>query len=56
MSRKIIQIAIDPSWEHSGEGAKIYALCDDGTLWSLIDEMDKFNWERMKDIPQDKDK
>lgn len=50
MKRKIIQIAIAPETESTI--AVLYALCDDGTLWALVDN-NTSEWEAVKPIPQD---
>lgn len=48
--RKIIQIAIDPSTdEYTGS---VYALCDDGTVWSRQDITNK-QWYKLPPIPQE---
>jgi hypothetical protein len=49
-TRKIIQIAVDTSSEtYSGS---VFALCNDGSLWSRQDIYGK-PWERHPDIPGD---
>jgi len=48
-TRKIIQIAIDPTQDCSS--CVVYALCDDGTVWSRVDLPGK-QWSRMNDVPQ----
>jgi hypothetical protein len=49
MTRKIIQIAIDQT--NSGNYSPvIYALCDDGSLWSRQDLPGKA-WERLPGLP-----
>jgi hypothetical protein len=49
-TRKIIQIAVDASSEtYSGS---VFALCNDGSLWSRQDLPGK-SWERQPDIPTD---
>lgn len=49
-TRKIIQIAIDPAPD-CGSSSIIYALCDDGTVWSRTDIPGK-KWSQMEDVPQ----
>lgn len=51
MKRKIIQICVTPDTET--ENAVTYALCDDGTVWSLCDRACA-EWVKMKPIPQSK--
>jgi hypothetical protein len=41
MARTVIQIAADPSY--------LYALCDDGQIFRLVNRV----WEPMAPIPQD---
>jgi hypothetical protein len=41
MARTVIQIAADPSY--------LYALCDDGQIFRLVNRI----WEPMAPIPQD---
>ena len=48
-TRKIIQIAIDPAPDCSI--VVVYALCNDGTVWSRNDAPGR-EWSRMDDIPQ----
>ena len=50
MTRKIIQIAIDPAPD-CGSSSILYALCNDGTVWSRIDIPSK-KWSRMDEVPQ----
>ena len=50
MTRKIIQIAIDSNPTPSA-APTVYALCNDGTVWSRIDIPSK-KWSRMADVPQ----
>lgn len=49
-TRRIIQIAIDPSPD-SGSTSVVYALCNDGTVWSRVDIPGK-QWSQMDDVPQ----
>ncbi len=51
MTRKIIQIAVTAIPEQSDV---IYALCDDGSVWSLWLGSDPHEWYRMKDVPEGK--
>jgi hypothetical protein len=51
MTRRITQIAIDPTSEDN-YSAVIYALCDDGSLWSLRDLPGKA-WERLPGVPDE---
>lgn len=57
MSRKVIQIATMPeSFDPRGHGsvtAALYALCDDGTLWSLGDGSQWNDWMPVKPVPQE---
>ena len=49
--RKIIQISIAAIEEWT----EIYALCDDGTLWSETVPSQKFEWTPIPPIPQDEE-
>jgi hypothetical protein len=51
MSRRIVQIAIDPSSSDSYSPV-IYALCDDGSLWARLDAPGKL-WERQLEVPDE---
>jgi hypothetical protein len=61
--RKIIQIAVASAIAIDGTGGEVHdettiALCDDGSLWSLIDPgrpNGGIHWRRMLPIPQDED-
>jgi hypothetical protein len=54
MDRKVIQLCVSPEFE--GEvGDVLYALCDDGTVWSLWLGADKPEWSRVNSIPQEGD-
>jgi hypothetical protein len=61
-NRKIIQIEVSavPSVErHHNEWETLFALCDDGSVWRLnwpCHIENKNEWEKIKNIPQDKDK
>lgn len=48
--RKIIQIVLKPLGPNNSH---LVALCDDGTLWRLID--DHWPWEQIRDVTQDED-
>ena len=48
--RKIIQITTDTD-ATDNEFWGITALCDDGTVWQLLDY--ESGWNRVPDIPQD---
>jgi hypothetical protein len=50
--RKAIQICPGPDNE-THEGVKLFALCDDGTIWQLtsIDDV-SFEWLQIETIPQ----
>lgn len=51
MTRKIIQITVSAVPD---ECDTLYALCDDGSLWTLWrGDLKGPKWERMSDIPQD---
>ena len=49
-TRKIIQIAIDPAPD-CDSAPVVYALCNDGTVWSRLDIPGK-KWSQMDDVPQ----
>lgn len=52
--RKIVQIAVVHSQE--APAAFVYALCNDGSLWTATLSSDpdySCAWERLADIPQD---
>ena len=58
--RKIIQIAVDSDssfTEHNISWSAIVALCDDGSVWSLLDvgQKEEPKWRRVQDIPQDEE-
>ena len=50
MTRKIIQIATAYT-ENSIYPSRILALCNDGTLWRLTNDGEK--WIKLPNIPQD---
>ena len=50
MKRKIVQISAVPAVLSCHDGG-IYALCDDGSLWSCSSP----EWQRLPDIPQEPD-
>jgi hypothetical protein len=58
LTRKVIQIAIgsrhDEENEHPVTGDRIYALCDDSTIWFNDMSMGKneWAWETMFTVPQ----
>ena len=52
--RKIVQIAAKSG--DQAEGDKIYALCDDGSLWRKNDYPDGGEWCAVEPIPQPDDK
>lgn len=43
--RKVIQISAVPN-------GSVYALCDDGTMWLLLDTSE--TWVEIPDVPQGK--
>jgi hypothetical protein len=45
--RKVVQIAAAPYGEATDFGPRLFALCDDGTVWSLGE-----TWRRIQPIPQ----
>ena len=49
MTRKPIQIAAISATEESDE--KLFALCDDGSMWVMI-RTGVFEWHQIEDIPQ----
>jgi hypothetical protein len=50
--RKIIQIAFEYEYEHGVDNySKLYALCDDGTMWIRYDS--KWDLYIPDDMPQD---
>lgn len=49
--RKIVQIATLAT--RDGLGHKLFALCDDGTVWSGTEGSNA--WKKMANIPQDQD-
>lgn len=54
MKRKIIQVATTP--DTVDFHAALYALCDDGTLWTMSlsgESNETEKWEKIKDIPQE---
>lgn len=51
MTRRIVQIAVDPTTA-DGIAPVIYALCDDGSLWSRHDLPGKA-WERLPGVPDE---
>ncbi len=58
MSRKIIQIAIaaTPETRDGSEARVLYALCDDGTVWSIDRFEAQRTWRLVEPIPQDDEK
>ena len=55
MTRKIIQICESAVGDHYGRvESKISALCDDGTLWYLLDFSE--GWQKYPNMPQDEPK
>lgn len=54
MTRKIIQIStcgIENTY-HTQSNMVTTALCDDGSIWRLCDNVNSV-WQRLPDIPQD---
>lgn len=49
MKRKPVQLAVRPGNEDWNP--VVYALCDDGTIWSLLDGVGG-GWQELPDIPQ----
>lgn len=49
--RKIIQISAFAGTKHSFE--KLYALCDDDTIWCIRTGCTHPEWHKMPPIPQD---
>jgi len=49
--RKVIQITISAgdNW------TEVYALCNDGTIWSEATPSNEFIWTKLPPIPQDKE-
>ena len=51
--RQIIQIAASQALFYGENTKRLYALCDDGTVW-VTGRVKGIVWEKLPEIPQDK--
>jgi hypothetical protein len=52
MSRKIVSIAATPDNEEQPE--RLFALCDDGTVWVIATTAKNLVWRQLPDVPENK--
>lgn len=51
--RKTIQIAVSGAEDAPDN---LYALADDGTIWTMIMDERKMHWEQIPDLPQERER